>query len=79
MLSVFKSNPRQLIHHHGNGDHVTHLCLKNRRDDSICLLSIISALPLSIQEVRDAVTAQLGDRWQWRQLFCMAEILPGLN
>jgi hypothetical protein len=79
MLSAFNAKHRQLTHRFADGDHVTHLCLKNRRDGSICLLSIISALPLSIQEVRDAITAQLGDRWQWRQLFCMAEILPGLN
>lgn len=75
MLSTFVNPSLQLVHHHSDGNHVTRLALQNRRDESVLWLAIVSALPLSVQEVRSAINAQLGDHWQWRQLFCMAEIL----
>jgi len=75
MLSAFTTTARQLVHLHTDGDHVTRLALQNRRDNSVIWLAIVSALPLSAQEIRSAINAQLGDRWQWRQVFCMAEIL----
>lgn len=71
-----QSNTRYLVYSHSYGDQVTKLTLQNRKDGSMVYLSIFSRLPLSLREVRDSITAALGDHWQWRQIEWSSEYVP---
>ncbi len=77
MLSInAHAETRHLIHNHSYGDQITKLTLQNRKTGEMVYLSIFSRIPLSLREVRDSITAALGDHWEWRQIDWSSEYVP---
>lgn len=77
MLAVqAKTKTRKAFYAHSTGDENTTIRLEHRKTGEMAELLIISRIPLSLGEIRDAITEALGDHWQWRRLFQVSEYSP---
>lgn len=77
MLATTKPEAIHRVYSHSYGDQVTKLTLQNRKDGTMAYLSIFSRLPLSLREVRDSITAGMGEsHWNWRQIAWSSEYVP---
>lgn len=77
MLAVKSTETIHRVHCHSHGDQVTKLTLQNRKDGTMAYVSIFSRIPLSLREVRDSITAAMGEtHWNWRQIDWSSEYVP---
>ena len=77
MLAVKSPETIHRVYSHSYGDQVTKLTLQNRKDGTMAYLSIFSRIPLSLREVRDSITAAMGEtHWNWRQIEVTSEYVP---
>jgi hypothetical protein len=76
MLAVTKPETRY-FDFHSTGNDLTTVQLKNRKDGRLVNVKIWSRIPLSLTEVREAVSAALNEsHWQWQWLDISSEYVP---